>query len=69
MMIDYLVIQKIELTTSTSMVMAAIRDVDRKMMMPVFVLSLSRRICRLSFSSMQYRLRFFAIFLSMIVAN
>ena len=37
--------------------------------MPVFVLILARRTCLLSFSSMQYRLRFFAIFLSMIVAN
>lgn len=42
---------------------------DRNMRMPVFVLILSRWICLLIFSSMQYRLRFFAIFLSMIVAN
>ena len=48
---------------------AAIKVEDRKMMMPVFVLSLARRTCLLIFSSMQYRLRFFAIFLSMIVAN
>lgn len=42
---------------------------DRNIRMPVFVLILSRWICLLIFSSMQYRLRFFAIFLSMIVAN
>ena len=52
-MIDYLVIQKMELTTITSMVTAAIKVEDRKRMMPVFVLSLARRICRLNFSSMQ----------------
>lgn len=42
---------------------------DRNIKMPVFVLILARRICLLILSSMQYRLRFFAIFLSMIVAN
>ena len=42
---------------------------DRNIRMPVFVLILARRTCLLIFSSMQYRLRFFAIFLSMIVAN
>ena len=42
---------------------------DRNIKMPVFVLILSWRICLLIFSSMQCRLRFFAIFLSMIVAN
>lgn len=42
---------------------------DRKIRMPVFVLILSRRICRLIFSSMQYRLPFLAviIFLLMIL--
>ena len=42
------------LTMSTRMQTAAIRDVDTKMMKPVFVLSLARRSRRLGFSSMPY---------------
>ena len=62
----HLVIPNIVPTMIMRMAMAPIRATDMKIIIPVFILILSRRTCRLSFSSMQYR---FLFFLSMIVAN
>ena len=50
---------KMPLMMNTRRQTAAIQMVDRKWMMPVFVLILARGIGRLSFSAMKWRFLFF----------
>ena len=50
---------KMPLMMNTRRQTVAIQMVDRKWMMPVFVLILTRGICRLSFSAMKWRFLFF----------